>query len=79
MKLLEQLPSQARVILTNLLTYLILAQTALTWVIANGLLEAWPEYAQYAVTGVTWLGAVILFIRRVTPVEKHERGILPQS
>lgn len=71
------LPARVRVILANLLTYLVLAQTILTFVVAEGVFDMWPDIAQYALLAATWIGAVIVFIRRVTPVEPKERGILP--
>jgi len=64
------------VLLSNMLTYLILAQTGLTWVIANDVLDFAPQYTEWAVVSLSGVSAVIIFIRRVTPVEKGERGLL---
>ena len=74
-----ELPAKIRVILSNMLTYLMLAQTAITWVIANGTFDGIPEIGGYLVIALTWLSAIITFIRRVTPVVEEERGLLPQS
>jgi len=64
------------VLLSNMLTYLILAQTGLTWVIANDVLDFAPQYTEWAVVSLSGVSAVIIFIRRVAPVEKGERGLL---
>ncbi len=74
-KLLQELPKRIKVVLTNLLTYLLLAQTMLTIVVAQGELFD-SEVVQYATLGLSLVGAVIVFIRRVTPVESEERGLL---
>lgn len=67
-----------RVVAGNLLPYLLLLQTGLTYLVASGELnDIFPEYAQYGVSVLTAIGFAISFIRRVTPVQKDERGILP--
>lgn len=75
--ILAEAPDRIRVVLTNLLTYLMIAQTAVAWLIANGTFDSIPEVGEYLVVAATLLAAVITFIRRVTPVEKAERGLLP--
>ena len=70
---LEGLPSKIRVILTNLLTMLIALQTVVTVVIAQA--GDVPGVIEYGTPVVTGLAAVILFVRRVTPVSKSDRGI----
>jgi len=72
-------PAKIRVILTNLLTWLIGIQTVLAWLVANNTLDflPWPEVSQYVLIALSWVTAATIFIRRVTPVDKQERGLLP--
>jgi len=72
---LEALPSRIRVVLTNLLTYLIAAQTVVTLVVAQSDELDLPYVGEYGTLVLTGLASVILFVRRVTPVSKEERGL----
>ena len=72
---LEALPSRIRVVLTNLLTYLIAAQTVVTLVVAQSDELDLPYVGEYGTLALTGLASVILFVRRVTPVSKEERGL----
>ena len=77
---LINLPAKIRVVLTNLCTWLIAFQSALTWAAANNALDflPWEDETQVALVLLSWVSAAIIFIRRVTPVEEDERGLLPQ-
>lgn len=74
---MDKFLKRAKVVARNLLTYLVLAQTLLTFLLAEGLLDQWPDAVTYITIALTWIGAVVVFIRRVTPVEKDQRGLLP--
>lgn len=73
----ERLVKIIEVILTNLLTYLVLAQTGLTWLVTSDILSGYPQVLGYVIVVLNVLGVVTIFIRRVTPVEESERGLLP--
>jgi hypothetical protein len=73
---INELPARIAVVLKNLLTYLVLAQTALTWAVTSGYLSDFPDYLQIATVAVGLVGAVITFVRRVTPVPVEEHGLI---
>jgi hypothetical protein len=67
-----------RVLATHLLTWLLILQTALTTIVASGQLDQFPELLKWAVVVLTGIGSAIAVIRRVTPVPKDGRGLLPK-
>jgi hypothetical protein len=73
---LEELPRRIRVLLTNLLTYLVAAQTVVALVVAQGDALDLPYVGEYGTVALTGLASVILFVRRVTPVAAEERGLI---
>jgi magnesium-transporting ATPase (P-type) len=78
MQELSLLPAKAKVVLTNLLTWLTLLQTVLTFLVASGHLDSFPELLRYVLLAITGITMAITFIRRVTPVEPDGRGLLPK-
>lgn len=73
---LQDLPARIRVILTNLLTYLVAAQTVVALVVAQGDELDLPYVGEYGALVLTGLASIILFVRRVTPVASDERGLI---
>jgi hypothetical protein len=71
---LSNAPARLRVILTNLLTWLVAAQTVVALIVAQG--NSIPIIGQYGTVVLTGLASVILFVRRVTPVDASERGLI---
>lgn len=67
-----------RVVAGHLLTWLLIAQTILTAAIASGNLDQFPEIMRWCALAVGVIGSAIAVIRRVTPVPKDERGLLPK-
>jgi hypothetical protein len=69
---------RAKVLATHLLTWLLVLQTALTAVVASGQLDQFPELLRYLALVLGIIGTAIVVIRRVTPVPKEQRGLLPK-
>lgn len=69
---------RARVLATHLLTWLLVLQTGLTAIVASGQLDEFPEVLRYALLVLTGLGTAVSVIRKVTPVPKDQRGLLPK-
>lgn len=70
---------RARVIASHLLTWLLIAQTVLTAAVASGNLDQFPEILRWCVVTLGAIGTAITVIRRVTPVPKEQRGLLPKD
>lgn len=68
-----------KVLASNILPYLMLAQMLLTYIIAEGLLDMWPQVVNYVALALGWIGSAIYFLRRVAPVEKDDRGLLEST
>lgn len=72
---------RARVVLTQAVTY-IAAVSATLVLIAQNVVPELPEpigstVGTWVATAIAFLGGVVGIIRRVTPVPREERGILP--
>lgn len=67
-----------KVILRAAPTWITLAIAVLTTLAATLEAEGMVEVARYLVIVIGWLTGAISIIRRVTPVDANERGILPQ-
>lgn len=81
MEQVQKFIDRARVVLTAAVTYIMLATGIITTAAAT-LVPALPEpYGSQVAAGaaavVTFLTGVVAIIRRVTPVEREERGVLP--
>jgi hypothetical protein len=72
---------RARVVLTAAVTWITLATTVLTGVAAAvvpNLPDPWgSQVAGWVAAAVAFLTGVVNIIRRVTPVPREERGVLP--
>lgn len=75
----EMLWAKTKVVAGNLLTWLMAAQVALTFLIASNTLGDWPDVLQYATLALAVISGAITFIRRVTPVPEQERGLLEEN
>lgn len=80
---IREILARVRVVLTAAPTYITLAATLIT-VFAEEIGALLPEGAAASVGSavtvlLSWLGAAINIIRRVTPVLPDERGLLPQE
>lgn len=78
---LEEMWAKAQVVLTAAVTWLVIVAAVIT-VIADELAKVLPSpwsdrLSAWAITILGVLGAIIAIIRRVTPVEPAERGLLP--
>lgn len=74
------LPPRVRVFLNSAVSYLTLAIVALTAFSAQiGSLfpEGGDDVATWVVRILAWLSGAVLIIRRVSPVEPDQRGMLP--
>jgi hypothetical protein len=69
---------RARVLATHLLTWLLILQTILTAAVASGNLDQFPEILRWCVVILAGVGSAIAVIRKVTPVPKNQRGLLPK-
>lgn len=77
---LNGLIDRARVILTSAVTIITLITLGLTAVVIPAASEAYgaeSTVVQYLVQGVAVLSGLVAAIRRVTPVDKDKRGLLP--
>ncbi len=72
--MLNQFATKIRVVATNVLTVLIAAQTAVTVIVTE--LDDVPVVVEYGTVTVSGLAAAIAFIRRVSPVESAEHGLI---
>lgn len=71
---------RAKVIATQVVTYLVAASAALTYFandIAASLPEGYESVSAFALKAAAVLTAAVLVIRRSTPVPSDERQILP--
>ena len=69
--------ARAKVVLRNGLLYLMAVQMMLTYLVSQGAFDMWPQVLNYVLLALTGITSVITFIRRVTPVDPDERGLLP--
>jgi len=75
----DQIIARIQVVAGNVLTWLVAIQAGVTWLLASGALDGLPRAVEATTVVLTGLAVAIFFIRRVTPVEPSERGILPRS
>jgi hypothetical protein len=70
-----------QVVLSSIVTWAAIVSSLATLVISNP--DRFPEgavgVATLVVAGATALGTVVAAIRRVTPVDPSERGLLPKG
>lgn len=67
---------RAKVIATAAVSWLIAIQVVLQTILVEVDI---PVVAQYGGQALALIGGAILVLRRVTPVESDQRGILPQA
>lgn len=69
---------RAAVVMRSAVTYIVLAMSVVqTVILAVG--DDIPEVAQYGAHVLAFLGGVVAVIRRVTPVDAEDRGVLPSE
>lgn len=75
MKLLNRLC----VVFKTTLPYLIGIEVGLGVLLGSGALDVLPSASEYVLVALSIVGGAIAFIRKVTPVPKDQRGLLPNS
>lgn len=69
--------TKIKILLSHSVTYLITAQTVLTYLIAGGHLDSFPTLLRYATMGVTGIGAILIIARQYAPVPSDQvKGII---
>jgi len=76
MERLEALIARAKVIATALVSWLILLQVILQTILVQVDI---PEVTQFVGQALALIAGIILVLRRVTPVEDSEKGLLPKA
>ena len=76
MERLEALIARAKVIATALVSWLIVLQVILQTILVQVDI---PEVTQFVGQALALIAGIILVLRRVTPVEDSEKGLLPKA
>lgn len=69
--------TKVKILLSHSVTYLITAQTVLTYLIAGGHLDDFPTMLRYATMAVAGIGAILIIVRQNAPVPSDQvKGII---
>lgn len=75
--LLDAIIRRAGVVASSAVTWIALAVAGLHFLLTQDVIAETPDLADWITQAASLLGGVLLVIRRVTPVEPEERGLLP--
>ena len=67
---------RTQVVAKAAVTWITAVVAVLQYVLTQDVILDYPVVVQYIGQGVTLLGGIIAIIRRVTPVDKDDRGIM---